>query len=549
MDLKVVHFINESEQYLLSIADRYESSMSDVFVEDLDVTPDKKILQAISSDIDLKKGVLELVDNAIDEWRLRKTPSLIVELTIDVGNKSLLYSDNAGGIQEKNLNMVIQPGGTTRTPEQKTIGEFGIGLKRAIVALSIEAEVISRFESQSTFKIIVDDSWVKSKSWKIRKYKSKPISSASTIVNFKHIKCDLNLEALAEMQELLSETYSLQLSDLFSIILNGESLQPSIFNNWAFPPEGRHPRTYKTFIRISGRKVFVDLTVGLMRKSSQTGDYGFDIFCNDRLILKNYKDPEIGFVPGLLGYPHPSSAWFRGIAQINGANSDMPWNSTKSGLDFSNPIISPLKAKLLKLSKPYVQLSRRLYRDSQQQITPFSSGKIETVNFLDREEISLTEDDTPKLPPGKKSDAEVLLNQNKKTIRKYPWTRALVENVYIVDLIMKKIKLENKNRFALLLLDTCLEVAFKDYLFRVLHIAPDKASRLNFTNRNTLLSAIKDKTKSKLPDDIWVSVDFFYELRCSLYHEMAAIEVTDSDIDRFREVVAQILYELHEIVV
>src|ERR1039457_1175851 len=122
--------------------------MIDVFVEDLDVTPDKKILLAISSDIDLKKGVLELVDNAIDEWRLRKTPSLTVELNLDVANKSLLYSDNAGGIQEKNLNMVIQPGGTTRTPEQKTIGEFGIGLKRAIVALSREAEVISRFESQ-----------------------------------------------------------------------------------------------------------------------------------------------------------------------------------------------------------------------------------------------------------------------------------------------------------------------------------------------------------------------------------------------------------------
>src|SRR4030065_2680539 len=106
--------------------------MSDMLVGDIDATPDKKILLSISSDIDLKKGILELVDNSIDEWRLRGRPALKVELFLDVNNKSLSFSDYAGGIKEENLTMVIQPGGTTRKPEQPSIGEFGIGLKRAI---------------------------------------------------------------------------------------------------------------------------------------------------------------------------------------------------------------------------------------------------------------------------------------------------------------------------------------------------------------------------------------------------------------------------------
>jgi len=520
--------------------------MGDVFIEEMDVTPDKKILQSISSDIDLKKGILELVDNAIDEWRLRGRPNLNVELTLNVSNKSLSYGDNAGGIKEENLNMVIQPGGTIRRPEEISIGEFGIGLKRAIVALSKEAEVITRFESNGTFKIIVDDSWITSKSWKIPKYKTDPIQPGSTIINFNRIKFDLNLDILSEVKRLLSETYCYQLSKNFTLLLNGENVEPTIFCNWAFPPYDRHPRTYKTFISVDGRKVMVDVTIGLMLESSQTGEYGFDIFCNDRLILKNYKNPEIGFMTGLLGYPHPAIARFKGIVRISGANMDMPWNSTKSGIDFSNPIVSPLKTKLLKLAKPYVQLSRRLTGDSQQQIAPYKSGNIETVDLTSHEELLLTPNNIPQLPPGKKSQAEVLLNQNKLQIKKFPWTRALIENIYVVDLILTKFKLENKNRFALLLLDTCLEVAFRDYLFRVLGLKFTKEQQRQLSRENLQATV---KSKANLSDDIWKSINFFYDLRCSLYHETASPEVTDSDIENFRELVATVLHELHGIVV
>lgn len=532
----------------VAIARERGLAMSDIFVGDMDVTPDKKILQSISSDIDLKKGILELIDNSIDEWKLRGRSTLRVELSLDVNNKSLSFSDNAGGIKEGNLNMVIQPGGTTRKPEQQSIGEFGIGLKRAIVALSRKTEVISRFESDDTFKIIVDDSWITSKSWKIPKFKTSPIALGSTIIKFQQIKFDLNVDILQEVTHLLSETYCFHLSQQFKLLLNGEEIKPTLFESWAFPPHGRHPRTYKTFVRVDGRKVTVDVTVGLMLESSQTGEYGFDVFCNDRLILKNYKGQEIGFVPGLLGYPHPTIAWFKGIVRINGANTDMPWNSTKSGIDFSNPMVSPLKTQLLKFSKPYVQLSRRLSGVSKQQIAAYTTGKIETVNLIWYDRVlSLSPSDVPQLPPGKRSQAEVLLSQNKSIIKKAPWTRALVENVYVADLILKKFKLENKNRFGLLLLDTCLEVAFRDYLLRVLDKKFSREQRSQLTPRQNLVSAVKDN--STLPKDIWKSIDFFYDMRCALYHETASPEVTDSDIESFRETVATILHELHGIVV
>jgi hypothetical protein len=520
-------------------------TIGDEFVEYIDVTPDKKLIRSVASDIDLKKGILELIDNAIDEWRLRSSSSLKVELTADIGNKSLLYLDNAGGIKEENLNMLLKPGGTTRKPEDISIGEFGLGSKRAIIALSREADVVSRFESGDTFKIVVDDSWASSDSWKVPKYRTASINPSSTRIFFRNVKFDLDLEILQEIEHLLSDTYCYLLSKRFTIRMNKKPIKPNRFHEWAFPPHRRHPRKYKTFITIDGRRVNVDVTVGLMLESSQTGEYGFDIFCNNRMILKNCKDPEIGFTRGALGYPHAAIAWFKGIVQVSGSNTDMPWNSTKSGLDLSNAIFQSLKNKILKLSKPYVQLSRRLAGDSKRQVAAFPRGHIETVNLTAQEEIRLSPGDIPQLPPGKRSPADALLNQNRSQIRKCPWARALVENIVVVDLIMQKIKLENKNRFALILLDTCLEVAFRDYLFRGSGIHFSREQRKEFIQRKNLVSAVKDH--SKLPPKIWKPLEFFYELRNSLYHETASPEITDTDIGNFRKLVGTVLRSLHGI--
>ncbi len=222
----------------------------------------------------------------------------------------------------------------------------------------------------------------------------------------------------------------------------------------------------------------------------------------------------------------------------------MPWNSTKSGLDFSNPIISRLKADLLKLCTPYVQLSRRLIGDSEAQIAAHSQGTVETVDLTSRQDFVLKPEQMPSIPPKSRSEAERLLNLNKDRIREQPWTRALVENVYAADLILGK-KLENKNRFGLLLLDSCLEIAFRDYLIRIKNVSVTKEQ---LSNRKTLVAMMK-KNAPAFEEDIWKSLDFYYDLRCTLYHELASPEPTDTDIDHFRDLVSTMLYGLHQLTV
>ncbi len=495
----------------------------------------------------MKKGILELVDNSIDEWRLRKRPTLKVELRFDVNKKELSYEDDAGGIKEENLNMVIQPGGTTRRPDEISIGEFGLGLKRGIVALSREAEVVSRFEHKGTFKIKVDEPWKASKSWHIPKFKTTPeLQPGRTFINITKMKFDINLEAVAEVRQALGETYGLLLSNnVFTIWVDGEQIQPITFDHdWAYPPEGRHPREYKFFIATGGRRVYVSAVVGLTLTSSQIGEYGFYIYCNDRLILKDYKAPEIGFTTKLLGFPHPTIAYFKCIVKMNGANQDMPWNSTKSGLEFSNPIFNTLKNDLFKLSTTYTRLSRKLAGDGAAQITAYPTGKVETVDLTTRQDFVLQPDQVPTLPPTKRSEAERLLNLNKDKIEKFPWTRALVEMVYAGDLILSK-RLENKNRFALLIFDSCLEIAFRDYLMRVKGIPMTKEQ---LSSRGTLMKMMK-KNFPSFDDNTWNALNYFYELRCALYHELAGPEITESDMEIFRDLVTTVMFGLHQLVV
>lgn len=122
-----------------------------------------------------------------------------------------------------------------------------------------------------------------------------------------------------------------------------------------------------------------------------------------------------------------------------------------------------------------------------------------------------------------------------------PWLRGIVETINAAALI-KSTKLENKNRIVLILLDTALEIAFKNYLAYEID-SPVKVDKN--TNRETL----HKMTKKKTPFDgtLWKKVEWYYEIRCELYHENAGKTLMDSDINDFHKLVLHIITTLFDI--
>src|SRR5438552_3952333 len=120
----------------------------------IDGTPVKRMFWSIISDYDLKTGICELVDNALDLWMQgQRQQPLKITIHLDVDRQLISVTDNAGGLEQQDLPLLAVPGGSRNDPEAELIGIFGVGGKRAAVALGEQVEIRTRFRSERTFEI------------------------------------------------------------------------------------------------------------------------------------------------------------------------------------------------------------------------------------------------------------------------------------------------------------------------------------------------------------------------------------------------------------
>ena len=65
-------------------------------------TPEKRLYWSIISDYDIKTGICELIDNAIDLWMATKPrPALAIDLIFDAERQLIQIKDTAGGVKEE----------------------------------------------------------------------------------------------------------------------------------------------------------------------------------------------------------------------------------------------------------------------------------------------------------------------------------------------------------------------------------------------------------------------------------------------------------------
>lgn len=123
----------------------------------------------------------------------------------------------------------------------------------------------------------------------------------------------------------------------------------------------------------------------------------------------------------------------------------MPWNSSKTGLNFHHPAFQQIRPILIQLVSHFSSLSRRLKDDWDDKVFRYSAG---TVTTIDPGEVAPTGRlILPPLPSVNRPRVEHLKAQNKTQIHDQPWTLGLVEAVAAVEIIGRQ-RLETKNRIA-----------------------------------------------------------------------------------------------------
>lgn len=508
----------------------------------LDATPSKRLYLSIIADYDTRIAICELIDNAIDNWSENdRKNKLNIDIILDYDRQLLKISDDSGGIREEDMRLIVSPGHSKNDGKNATIGTFGVGSKRAVIALGEDIKICSRYKREDTFLVEVDNEWIQDETWILPYYKTNNIKPNSTSIEIIKLRTQLLVDNEGLLRNHLGASYALLLdTDRFKISLNSINILPVFFDSWSYPPN-HEPQSITGQIHFdNGGTVKFEILGGLTKSGDPAGgEYGAYFYCNNRLVSRAYKGYEVGYRATQIGQPHPSVSIARSIIKLFGPAELMPWNSSKSDISPKHVCFIKIQEHISRILTHYSTLAKKWSTGGGWETNVFQHA----TGVVIRQQL---EDVTsryllPSIPrPTKQKYPDVIKNLNKELVSDKPWTRGLYEGIIAVN-ELPKIKLEQNNRFSLIILDSTLEIAFKDFLVYEMSISESRLSSL-MENRSEVQKAVKSRTSFK--KGTWDKIDYFYKLRCDLIHKRASANISDNDLKNFRSTVEYVLNKM-----
>lgn len=506
----------------------------------VDGTPNKRLFWSIISDYNLKTAICELIDNALDIWlKNGKVNYLYIQIDLDWDRQIIRIEDCAGGVPENQHQVLISPGLSNNNPDENIIGFFGVGSKRAVVALAQDIKIFTRHGKGGSYQIDIDEGWLADDTWEMPVYEVDELPENSTIIDLSKLRIKISEEDEMQLRTHLAETYALFLKrPNFEILLNNITIDPVEFDEWAYPP-GFEPRCYLTEIfTTDNKRVGVQIDAGLIRKKEPSkDDYGVYFYCNDRLITKEVKDREVGYVTKLAGIPHFDASLARVIVKLYGPAGLMPWNSSKSAFNFGHHIFRGLQGFLIPVVADYSSLSRRFKGHWEDKVFCYPSGEMEYVDIHDASKVKRSY--LPPLPRIRQHRIDNLKASNKQQLQDQPWTLGLLESLAAIDIITRQ-KLETRSRIALILLDSTFEIALKEFIVHTPNLnLGGKSLAQVFAKRDDVINVVTQNVT--INQTTLRKIKHYYQLRNKLIHEKATVDITQTDVTNYLETIQRVL--------
>lgn len=401
---------------------------SPLFDEDddfnVDAEPERALfVEMLTRDIELIPAIMDLVDNSIDGARAQidaDTKAEEFRIDIKVSDSEFRVMDNCGGIDLDVARKYAFRFGRPKSYKgtTKSVGQFGVGMKRALFKLGNDFAVESRAETTSFDMAVNVASWMieDGSDWKFRMksvsrtYDPETEGRGTTVtVRNLHdsVMDDLSDQSFVSLlREQIRFRHQGALAEGIKIFLNQEELE-GLSRELLSGPDFRPIN--KTFVVKSpvgdvAVRIIAGITTLERRDASKDegdaenfrggGDAGWWIFCNDRLLLMREKSRLTGWGETLPNY-HPQYRQFRGYAYLSAASTEaLPWNTTKTGIDEES----------------------KVWRQVQSQIKIAGSEVVSVLNRLKTEEkTAIDDDDMPTVRAvraAKLVDAEQLQNSD-----------------------------------------------------------------------------------------------------------------------------------------
>ena len=338
-------------------------------------------------DISLVPAIIDLVDNSVDGARRLRPPSAPDESADGSGNDARFaklwinvrtssegfeVSDNCGGIPwliaRDYAFRFGRPDDAPETPD--AIGQFGIGMKRALFKLGSSFAIDSR-TADERFKLSVDvTEWQNTPEWVfpnvVHTLEESSVDDCGTLIRveplhasvadtFKETRFRHNL-ALE-----LARTHQATISDGLTITLNNLPIDVDV--QTLLNTDQIHPaRISLKLDSESSSPVHVDIIAGIAASSPTNA--GWYIYCNGRLILGPDRSETTGWGEGkgkTIPQFHNQFARFKGYVFFESADvGKLPWTTTKDGIDEDHPMFRAIRPRLLDVARPIIDFLNSL---------------------------------------------------------------------------------------------------------------------------------------------------------------------------------------------
>jgi len=350
---------------------------------EIDAAPTKSFfIDMLTRDIPLDQAILDLVDNSVDGAKAIQAQNggdfadRWVRLEFDAEHFSIV--DNCGGFGKEAAKKYAfkfgRPDGAVRTPH--SIGQFGVGMKRALFKFGRHFVVRSVTADESWKVEVPVDTWEGESGWHF------PIADIDTAASLtapgtEIVVTKLRPEVASRFSltnfrnsifELIKSKHREFIANGLTISVNGQHVDATslslLMNDGLVPgtdflhfqDEGRSPVTVRIIVAVG---------------PSFPRHAGWYVVCNGRVILEADRSPVTGW--GLIEEAanrtliptyHNQFARFRGLVFFDSEDSSqVPWNTTKTSVDQDNKFWQATFVRMIEMMRPVIDFLNELDAD------------------------------------------------------------------------------------------------------------------------------------------------------------------------------------------
>lgn len=316
-------------------------------------------IKTLVKDIDLRDAIMDLIDNSIDSYTTNRIKGR-KKICINLSKDKFVIEDDCGGMRKDSTYEQIFRFGLPTEVKERTIGVYGVGLKRAIFKMG-QNILIESDDGENLFSIRIDKEWLEDEeNWMLdfeSEEKTKNNRRTKICIEELHPNIAKEMENIVfenELRDRIKKTYSFFIDNYVTIEVNGNAIEPY---NFEFLCDK------KNFAPFHKKYIFDEVEVEILAGYTpivKDQVYGWNVFCNDRLVVRNDTSYRTGW-GGVGGktYHYPEDNRFLGLVFFR---SDrpllLPWQTTKENIQYDSRVYRKAQVEMQTVTNNLVGVIR-----------------------------------------------------------------------------------------------------------------------------------------------------------------------------------------------